>query len=101
MLRIAVLQETRQFFNHESGAYAMVIEEYPPDHEMWRSYPPPASFKVGPDYTTTRAVMYPQADTTFLGVSLISEHESLPPALLVHTAITWLLPELVRRLLKT
>lgn len=101
LYRVVELQEERMFFNHETGAHVMVVEDFPEGHELWDTHPAPKKFKINPNTTTLRVVALTQEDRTFFGVHLESGFDHPPPATVLKLMISWVCPEVVRRLLRT
>mmetsp|Transcript_27972 Transcript_27972/g.63282 ORF Transcript_27972/g.63282 Transcript_27972/m.63282 type:complete len:458 (-) Transcript_27972:103-1476(-) len=101
LLKKAVeIQVMRTFLVQEAGVFVISIDGTPPEHEMWKTYPPPGRISKVPGCTAYKIVAIPQENTTLFTVSVSATMDKEIPQWLINLLVTWLLPELTRRMLK-
>merc|ERR1712048_1361875 len=94
------LVEERMYFLRDSGIFMMRLDGKEPTHDMWKTYPPSSPFKVLPGFNRTKIVSVVQKSTTTFSMVATTVGDVALPHFIVKFIVTWLLPEIVRRMLK-
>eukprot|EP00812_Abedinium_dasypus_P010503 NODE_4119_length_708_cov_331.520674.p1 GENE.NODE_4119_length_708_cov_331.520674~~NODE_4119_length_708_cov_331.520674.p1 ORF type:complete len:200 (+),score=47.42 NODE_4119_length_708_cov_331.520674:35-601(+) len=97
--RTVELQEATMAFDHDRGACVLMLEDYPPGHELWTTYPPPPKRTV-PGVVQCYTVAFPQAHTLAIAYTSCIQANVAVPDWLVKLLCVWCFPEMVRRMLK-
>jgi len=93
--------EERMFFVRDTGVFLMSLDGKASHHEFWTRYPPHnSSWKILPGRNTFRAVSVTQKRTTATSIVSSFEGDIALPEFLVKFVVSWLLPEIVRRMLR-
>lgn len=100
-LKLVSLQKERMLFNHETGSHVLLVNDLPETDPLWEKHPPPKGFKQDPDCSDLTAAFICQEHTCFMAVGIATEFKSPPPTWIVKLMIEWVIPEMVRRLLKS
>jgi len=94
------LVEERMYFLRDSAVFMTGLDGKEPNDGMWQSYPPPPSFKVLPGVNKTKSVIVVQKHTTAFSMVASTVGDVALPQFVVKFIVSWLLPEIVRRILK-
>lgn len=100
MRKVCELAEERMFFVRDAGIYMMAMDGRPASDELWRAHPAPLSCKPVPGYNQTRLVCVAQEHTTAASILTTVVAEAPIPEFFVKLAVSWLVPEILRRMLK-
>jgi len=100
MHKLVEMVEERMHFLRDEGVFIMNLDGKEPDHEYWKLHPPPAPFKQLPGVNKAKSVITTQKHTTAFTFVMSTVGTSALPGFIVKFIVTWLLPEIVRRMLK-
>jgi len=100
LLKLVQIQKVRMFFNHETGCHVLLIEELPPANEAWKKHPAPSGYTPAPTSNTITVVCAVQEHTTYFGAYIKSDGEKTIPNWLISLVVSWIFPEMIRRLLR-
>mmetsp|Transcript_123351 Transcript_123351/g.356505 ORF Transcript_123351/g.356505 Transcript_123351/m.356505 type:complete len:530 (+) Transcript_123351:92-1681(+) len=100
MQSICELIEERMFFIRDRGIFVMALDGKTPGDELWKQFPPPKGFKAMPGANKTKLVVAVQKHTTAFTLTASIEGEVAIPDFIVRFVVTWLAPEVTRRMLR-
>jgi len=95
----AYMEDVRMAFDHESGALLMVLDGVPEGHPLWKEHPLPSRYGHGPFRLNISSAAFPREHVTTVRVRLSSEARVSLPDFLLKWAVSWFLPEVVKRML--
>lgn len=94
------LSEENMFFNHDAGTFLLRVNDVPSGDGRWQLYPEPKGYAEDTTKITFTGLGMVQKHTTLLSMSIIANIPKPPPEMVLKFAITWLMPNLARRMLK-
>lgn len=94
------LVEAQVFFVRDVGVHVMSMSGKSAGHDLWKKHPPPAGYEPIPGETRTAVVSITQKLTTLFSVYITIFADVTMPKVLLSLIVSWILPELIRRMLK-
>lgn len=100
-LKPAQVQEVHTMFNFDSGVELLSLEDLPPGAPVKAQHPPPQGFVLTEDVIKTFNLIIPQRHTCFFNTTIVMDFKKPPPQWIMSWFLSWVMPEIVRRMFKT